>query len=212
MKNRGMNTRRHGASASRLGVALALVLGLYGMALAQGLPMARSPEEVGLSSARLQRLTETFQAEIDQGTMPGAVLLVARRGKVAYFEGLGLLDPHTKQPMRKDGIFRLASMTKPFVSVAAMMLAEEGKLVLSDPASRFLPELKALSVGVEQPDGGGQMKLVLEPMRREMTIQDLLRHTSGLTYGQFGARTLVKAAYLASGIANPQLTSADFIT
>jgi CubicO group peptidase (beta-lactamase class C family) len=210
-ENRDVNTRGKIAAASRLALAFTLALSLFGSALAQGLPMARNPEEVGLSAARLVRLTETFQAEIDKGTMPGAVLLIARRGKVAYFEALGLLDPHTKQPMRKDGIFRLASMTKPFVSVAAMMLAEEGKLVLSDPVSRFLPELKSLSVGVEQPDGGGQVKLVLEPVRREMTIQDLLRHTSGLTYGQFGARTLVKAAYLDSGIANPQLTSADFI-
>jgi CubicO group peptidase (beta-lactamase class C family) len=178
---------------------------------AQGLPRASSPEEVGLSSARLQRLTETFKAEIDKGTMPGAVLLVARNGKVAYFEALGMRDPVAGDAMPRDAIFRLASMTKPFVSVAVMMLAEEGKLVLTDPVSRFLPELKGVQVGVEQRDADGAMKLALEPARREMTVQDLLRHTAGLTYGQFGPRTLVKAAYLDAAMNSSDLTGPEFI-
>ncbi len=181
-------------------------------AAAQGLPRAKTPEEVGLSSERLKRLTETFKAEIDKGTMPGAVLLVARRGKVAYYETLGMRDPQVGDVMPADAIFRLASMTKPFVSVATLMLAEEGKLVLTDPVSHFLPEFKGLQVGVEQKDAGGETRLVLEPVRREMTLQDLLRHTAGLTYGQFGAKTLVKTEYDKAGISSPELSTPEFIT
>ena len=179
---------------------------------AQGLPRAKTPEEVGFSSERLKRLTGTFKAEIDKGTMPGAVLVLARRGKIAYFEALGVRDPQTGDAMPADAVFRLASMTKPFVSVATMMLAEEGRLVLSDPVSRFLPEFKGLQVGVEQRDGDGRMRLALEPVKREMTIQDLLRHTSGLTYGQFGAKTLVKTAYDDAGISSATISSAEFIS
>jgi CubicO group peptidase (beta-lactamase class C family) len=197
------------AALHALGVALLCFASLT--AAAQGLPRASSPEEVGMSSARLARLTETFRAEIEKGTMPGAVLLIARNGKVVYFEALGVRDPVAGDAMQRDAIFRLASMTKPFVSVAAMMLAEEGKLVLTDPVSRFLPEMKGLQVGVESRDADGTVKLALEPVRREMTVQDLLRHTSGLTYGQFGTRTLVKTAYLDSGVSSPGLTGAEFV-
>ncbi len=202
----------HG-TASRQSLLGLLVLCVFSFtAAAQGLPRARSPEEVGFSSERLKRLTETFKTEIDKGTMPGSVLLVARRGKVAYYETLGVRDPQMNDAMPADAIFRLASMTKPFVSVATMMLAEEGRLVLSDPVSRFLPEFKGLQVGVEQKDADGQTKLAFEPARREMTIQDLLRHTSGLTYGQFGVKTLVKTAYDSAGISSPDLTAPEFIT
>jgi CubicO group peptidase (beta-lactamase class C family) len=184
---------------------------LTSAAMAQGLPRAKSPEEVGLSSERLKRLSETFKAEIGKGTMPGAVLLIARRGKVAYYEAMGVRDPQTNDAMPVDAIFRLASMTKPLVSVATMMLAEEGRLVLTDPVSRYLPEFKGLQVGVEQKDAAGEIKLVLEPAQREMTIQDLLRHTAGLTYGQFGAMTPVKAAYLKAEMTSQELTTAEFI-
>src|SRR5262249_12609762 len=180
-------------------------------AVAQGLPVASRPEEVGMSSGRLKRITETLMAEIEKGTMPGAVLLVARNGKVAYFEAMGVRDPVSGEAMQRDAIFRLASMTKPFVSVAVMMLAEEGKLVLTDPVSRFLPEMKGLQVGVEQREADGAMKLAMEPARREMTVQDLLRHTAGLTYGQFGPRTLVKTAYLDAAISSAELTGAEFV-
>jgi CubicO group peptidase (beta-lactamase class C family) len=182
------------------------------MAMGQGLPRAKSPEEVGLSSERLKRLTETFKTEIDKGTMPGAVLLVARHGKVAYFEALGTRDPQTNDAMRTDAIFRLASMTKPMVSVATMMLVEEGRLALIDPVSRYLPEFKGVQVGVEQKDADGQVKLLLERPRREMTIQDLLRHTSGLTYGQFGEKTQVKLTYDKAEIGSLELTTEEFIS
>lgn len=189
----------------------ALCLLSFGV-MAQGLPRAKSPEEVGLSGERLKRLTETFKAEIGKGTMPGAVLLVARRGKVAYYEAMGVRDPLTNDAMPADAVFRLASMTKPFVSVAAMMLVEEGRLVLTDPVSRYLPEFKGVQAGVEQKDSSGQPRLVLEPARREMTIQDLLRHTAGLTYGQFGEKTLVKREYDKAEISSLELTTPEFIT
>jgi CubicO group peptidase (beta-lactamase class C family) len=197
--------------ARRSSAAIAMFCLLTCAAMAQGLPRAKNPEEVGLSSERLKRLTESFKAEIAKGTTPGAVLLIARRGKVAYFEAMGVRDPQTNDAMPADAIFRLASMTKPLVSVATMMLAEEGRLVLTDPVSQYLPEFKGLQVGVEQKDASGASKLVLEPARREMTVQDLLRHTAGLTYGQFGAMTPVKAAYLKAEMTSQELTTAEFI-
>jgi CubicO group peptidase (beta-lactamase class C family) len=180
-------------------------------AAAQGLPRAKNPEEVGMSSERLKRLTETFKAEIGKGTMPGAVLLVARRGKVAYYEAMGVRDPQTNDAMPADAIFWLASMTKPLVSVATMMLVEEGRLALTDPVSQYLPEFKGTQVGVERKDANGQTVLALEPAKREMTIQDLMRHTAGLTYGQFGEKTLVKREYDKAEIGSPELTAPEFI-
>lgn len=164
-------------------------------ALAQGLPRASQPEEVGFSSQRLLRLTEAFQAEVDKGAIPGAVVLVARKGKVAYFEAIGFQNRENGRPMRTDAIFRIASMSKPITSVAVMMLVEEGKIQLLDPVSHYLPEFKGVQVGVEKLNTStGNSELVGEPPRQEMTIQDLLRHTSGLTYGIFG-KSLVKQAY-----------------
>ena len=189
------------------------LLGLLScIATAQGLPRAQSPEEVGLSSQRLQRLSAAFKAEIDKGIMPGAVLLVARRGKVAYYEALGVRDPQVSGAMPLDAVFRLASMTKPLVSVATMMLVEEGRLALTDPVSRYLPEFKGVQVGVEQKDAAGQARLTLEPAKREMTLHDLMRHTAGLTYGQFGEKTLVKREYDKAEIGSLELTTPEFIT
>lgn len=199
------------SNANRRRWMLALALCFSLTATAQGLPRAKNPEEVGLSSERLKRLSETFKGEIGKGIMPGAVLLIARRGKVAHYEALGVRDPQTSDAMPVDAIFRLASMTKPMVSVAIMMLVEEGRMALTDPLSRYLPEFKNLQVGVEQKDASGETRLVLEPMRREMTIQDLLRHTAGLTYGQFGEKTLVKREYDKAALSSFELTTAEYI-
>jgi CubicO group peptidase (beta-lactamase class C family) len=170
------------------------------LAFAQGLPTA-SPEAVGLSSARLARVTELVKAEIAKGRYPGAVALVARRGKVAYFEALGQRDPQSGAPMTKDAIFRLYSMTKPFASVAAMMLVEDGKILLSDPVSKYLPKLKSLQVSVPRVDPQtGRVSYALVPTEREMTIQDLMRHTSGLVYGVFTSHAAVKEAYAKEGV------------
>jgi CubicO group peptidase (beta-lactamase class C family) len=170
------------------------------LAFAQGLPTA-SPEAVGLSSARLARVTDLVKGEIAKGRYPGAVALVARRGKVAYFEALGQRDPQSGAPMTKDAIFRLYSMTKPFASVAAMMLVEDGKILLSDPVSKYLPKLKNLQVSVPRVDPQtGRVSYALVPTEREMTIQDLMRHTSGLVYGVFTSHAAVKEAYAKEGV------------
>ncbi|NPU65835.1 beta-lactamase family protein [Bradyrhizobium sp. 83012] len=192
--------------------SLLLAASLTIPAFAEGLPKVDRPENVGLSSERLQRLTHAFQADVDKGLIPGAVVLVARKGKVAYAKAFGFQDREKQVPMKLDAIFRVASMTKPFTSVAAMMLVEEGRLQLLDPVSVYLPEFKGLQVGVEKINQGtGQPELTLEPARREMTVQDLMRHTSGLTYGIFG-KSLVKQAYNNANLFDPSQTSADLIT
>ena len=181
------------------------------LAFAQGLPTA-SPEAVGLSSARLARVTELVKGEIAKGRYPGAVALVARRGKVAYFEALGQRDPQSGAPMTKDAIFRLYSMTKPFASVAAMMLVEDGKILLSDPVSKYLPKLKNLQVSVPRVDPQtGRVSYALVPTEREMTIQDLMRHTSGLVYGVFTSHAAVKEAYAKEGVDWDGVTPAEQI-
>ncbi len=177
---------------------------------AQSLPIAK-PEEVGLSSEKLARLTEVVKGEIAKGRYPGAVGLVARKGKIAYFEALGVRDPATGAPMTKDAIFRLYSMTKPFVSVAAMMLVEDGRLLLGDPVSKYLPKLKGLQVSVPRADPvSGRVTYALVPAEREMTIQDLLRHTSGLAY-DFTNHTGVKEAYAKEGVTWDGVTPAEQI-
>ena len=164
-------------------------------ALAQGLPKASQPEEVGFSTERLNRVAKIFQADVDKGLIPGAVVLIARNGKVAYLEAFGFRDRDKKIPMSTDAIFQIASMTKPLTSVAIMMLVEEGKIQLNEPISLYLPEFKGVQVGVEKVNAAtGNPELTLEPVQREMTIQDLLRHTSGITYGTFG-KSLVKQRY-----------------
>ena len=119
-------------------------------ALAQGLPKASQPENVGLSSERLNRVAKAFQTDVDKGLIPGAVFLIARNGKIAYLEAIGFRDRDKKIPMSTDAIFQIASMTKPFTSVATMMLVEEGKIQLNEPISLYLPEFKGVQVGVEK--------------------------------------------------------------
>lgn len=174
------------------------------------LPEAEKPEAVGFSSQRLQRVTDTFDADVASGKIPGAVVLIARHGKVAYRRTFGFQDRAANSAMRPDSIFRIASMTKPVTMVAALMLAEEGKLQLMDPVSAYLPQLKQLQVGVEVKDGNGERRLMLEPARRQVTVQDLMRHTSGMTYGIFGD-SLVQQAYRAAGTMDDQQTNAQLI-
>ncbi len=192
-------------------VVLLVSLLATSLAWAQALPTA-APETVGLSSQKLARVTELVKGEIAKGRYPGAVALVARRGKVAYFEALGQRDPQTGAPMTKDAIFRLYSMTKPFASVAAMMLVEDGRLLLNDPVSKYLPKLKGLRVSVPQVDPrSGKVSYALVPAEREMTIQDLLRHTSGLVYGVFTSHLGVKEAYAKEGVDWNGVTPAEQI-
>ena len=176
---------------------------------AQALPSAR-PEQVGLSSDRLNRITATLKADADKGVIPGAVVLVARHGKIALFEAVGTRNPATKAPMAKDSIFRIYSMSKPITSVAAMTLWEDGKFTLAEPVSKYIPEMGGLKVGVEKPDASGKPTLELVAAQRDMTIQDLLRHTSGLTYGFFGTG-LVKKMYVDSRVWNDYPSNAELI-
>src|ERR1700743_3311725 len=137
------------------------------------LPQAK-PESLGLSSSRLQRMSDVFQREIDKGTMPGATIMVARGGQIGWVDALGRANPADSQATAQDSLFRIFFMTKPIVSVGVMMLLEEGEFLLDDPIAKFIPEFAAQKVGVE--DNG---KLELVPLKRAITIQDLLRHTSG---------------------------------
>jgi CubicO group peptidase (beta-lactamase class C family) len=162
---------------------------------------AVKPESVGLSTERLNRIGKVLSAEVEQGKFPGAVIAIARKGKLAWFEAVGFQDKPAGKPMAKDAIFRVYSMTKPWTSVAAMALVEEGKLQLTDPISRHLPALKGLQVSVGKPDAAsGQMIWSLAPAEREPTIQDLLRHTSGFAYDFVTRNTPVKEALAAAGL------------
>jgi CubicO group peptidase (beta-lactamase class C family) len=163
-----------------------------------------------LSAERLEALTRAVQSDIDRGRIPGAVMLIARDGRVVYERALGRQDPKAATPMRADALFRIYSMTKPIVSVAAMMLVERGRMQLADPVSRYLPEFKNLKVGVERAGADGKPTLELVPMQREMTVQDLLRHTSGLTYGVFG-KSLVKSEYGRANIDANDITNDELV-
>ncbi|MGZ3559531.1 MAG: serine hydrolase domain-containing protein, partial [Thermodesulfobacteriota bacterium] len=192
-------------------VALFFIL-IISIASAQGIPTAKNPEKVGLSKERLQRISAWIQGDIDKGIVPGAVVMVLRKGKIAYYEAFGYRDKEKKIPMTRDSIFRLASMTKPFTSVAIMMLAEEGKIQLPVPVSRYLPEFKDLKVGVEKKDPAtDKTELVLETPAREMVVLDLLRHTSGLTYG-FTGKSMVKDRYNEAKLMDRDQTNAELVT
>ena len=144
------------------------------------LPQAK-PESLGLSPSRLQRASDAFKRDIDKGTIPGVTILVARRGQIGWFDALGRQNPAATAPMARDTLFRIFSMTKPIVSVGVMTLLEEGQLLLTDPIAKYIPEFSNQKVGVEH-----NGKLDLAPLARPITIQDLLRHTSGITYEHSG--------------------------
>ena len=176
-----------------------MVLVLAGCAAMRGssgdwpLPMAKSPESVGVSSQKLADIEKVTQKHIDEESVAGAVMLVARKGEIAWLKTLGYRDRPAKDPMKPDAIFRIYSMTKPIVTVAAMMQVEEGKLALDDPVSKYLPELAGMRVGTEKKDATGKVSLELSDVQRQMTVRDLMRHTSGLVYG--GNEHAVNAAY-----------------
>src|SRR5215831_11444685 len=171
------------------------------------------PEELGFASDHLERVTKAFQGYVDSGQIPGAVVLIARKDKVAYFQAFGYRDREQKIPMTFDTIFRLASMTKPIVSVGAMMLAEEGKLDIAAPVSQYLPEFKDLKVSVEQVDAAtGKKETVLQSPVRPMSVQDLLRHTAGLVYGPPIGNGPIPDAYRDANVSDRNQTLAEFVT
>jgi CubicO group peptidase (beta-lactamase class C family) len=166
------------------------------------LPTAR-PAEIGLSEDGLRRLSAAFTREIESKRLPGMVALLARRGRVGFVESLGVRDPKTGAKMSAESIFRIYSMTKMIVSVATMMLAEEGRLLLGDPLSKYLPAFAKPKVAVESGSG-----VELVPAAREITIQDLLRHTSGLIY-EFRGTGHVYQRYTDAKIGRRDQTNAD---
>jgi CubicO group peptidase (beta-lactamase class C family) len=166
------------------------------------LPTAK-PEEVGLSQDALDRLSAALNDRVASGHIPGAVALIARHGKVAYHQSFGRLDPASQAPMATDAIFRIYSMTKGIVSVALMMLWEEGRLLLSDPIANYFPAFATTQVGQVSGDS-----YTLTAAASPITVQDLLRHTSGLTY-EFRGAGPIHQAYVAAGIARLRQTNAD---
>ena len=195
----------------RAALAALVLMCLLSVAHAADLPRA-APDEVGLSAERLDRIGAMLEQNVRDQAFPGAVLLIARHGKVAYLHSIGVRDPATKAPMTDDTIFRIYSMSKPITVVAALMLAEEGKFTFADPISRFMPQFADEKVGVARPSpaGGDTPVLQLVPADHPITVQDLMRHSSGLTYGFFGD-TLVKKAYLASNMFAGDFTNAEFV-
>jgi len=175
---------------------------------AELLPKA-DPASVGFSAERLNRIGARLKADSEAGTIPGAVVLIAREGKIAYFEAFGVQDPQTKAKMSRDSIFRIYSMTKPIVNVASMMQVEEGRYHVSDPVAKFIPSFAKVQVGVEKPpaEAGGKPTLELVAPRRAMSVQDLMRHSSGITYGFFGVGA-VKAMY--GGVLDGDPDNAEF--
>jgi CubicO group peptidase (beta-lactamase class C family) len=162
-----------------------------------------APAAAGFDAERLNAIPTVLGGLVERGRLPGAVTLVLRRGRLAAFDAFGVQDPATGAPMRRDAIFRIYSMTKPLVSVAAMMLFEQGRLLLSDPVAKYLPEFAATQVHVD-----GEAGSALVAPQRPMTIQDLLRHTAGLTY-EFLDASAVRRLYLAAGVVSRARSNAE---
>ncbi|BBK39102.1 penicillin-binding protein [Allostella sp. ATCC 35155] len=193
--------------------ALALGVGLAAPVLAAADPPLPTavPEAVGMSGERLGRIARVLEADIAAGRIPGAVVAVARRGKLAYYEAFGFRDKDAGTAMTKDTIFAIASMTKPMTSAAIMMLNEEGKLFVGDSIARYHPALAKMPVAVLKTGADGQPGFDTEPAKRPMTLQDLLRHTSGLTYGGRGTTPVHKIYPASSAFSGTNLTGAEFI-
>ena len=202
LRNPTSGPARHLTRSTALALLLAVSLAITAAALAQGatqdpLP-ATEPEQVGLSAQRLAHIEALFEAGIEAGEIPGAVALIARDGQIAYFEAFGERNAAQGSEMTTDTIFRMASMTKPVVTVGAMILHERGEFALMEPVSRYLPELADMEVGVEITNPRtGEPTYYTVPAAREITIEDLMRHTSGITYGYGGG---VDALYRELGV------------
>ncbi|HZV20482.1 MAG TPA: serine hydrolase domain-containing protein [Hyphomicrobiales bacterium] len=200
----------------RVGFAIFVISAPLRAGLAQSLPAA-APEAVGLSSKRLADLRKTLADDVEKGKLPGAVIAVARKGRLAYFETVGFQDKPAGRPMAKNAIFRIYSMTKPWTSVAAMMLVEDGRIQLTDPVSKYLPAFKDLKMSAATKDAAtGETSYALVAADREPTVQDLLRHTSGIAYDFVTRNAPVKEAYKQAGLEalgsdiRDKMTAAEF--
>ena len=186
--------------------ATMVLLTTISAALAQS-PVMR-PKEAGFTTEGLTRIDAYFKNEIETNKIAGAIIMIQRKGETAYFNSFGIRDPGSKEPMTPDTIFRLYSMSKPITTVAAMMLVEEGKLLLDEPVSKYIPSFANVKVGVEtKGEGGIKIEMVI-PASRPITIQDLMRHTSGLTYGS--REGMVKKAYSDAKLFDGEPDNAEF--
>lgn len=158
--------------------ALVLAISLVSLLAGKGL-VSTTPEKVGMSSDRLERIDTVFENYIEEGQLPGAVVLIARKGRIAHFEAYGQSNVESETPMGKDAIFRIASQTKALVSVGIMSLQEEGLLIINDSLDKYLPEFAETTVAVANENGSYE----IVPAKRKITLRDLLRHTSGYGYG-----------------------------
>jgi CubicO group peptidase (beta-lactamase class C family) len=179
----------------------------YSLVSGQGIPTA-SPEKVGLSSERLNRIGSVMNEYIDNGKIPGMITMVLRHGKVAYFEAFGNMDIEANKKMTKDAIFRIASMSKAITSVAIMTLYEDGYFLLTDPVSKFIPEFKNPKVVMKSPTSDS---IILVPAKREITIRELLNHTSGITYGEGVQSRYYRQAGMTVGLTHTEGTIAEMI-
>ena len=170
-------------------IAIYLLIALLSLPLSAQTQLQKKSDDTGLSPERLQRINEVIKRYIDSNQISGAVTLVARKGRIAHYEAQGLMDIEAKTPIRKDALFRMASSTKPVAGVAIMMLMEEGKIRLSDPVSKFIPEFKNQQVAVTK---SGESEISLVPAAREITVRDLLTHTSGLGSGGSGGKVITQ--------------------
>ncbi|MGY3616346.1 serine hydrolase domain-containing protein [Bradyrhizobium sp. USDA 10063] len=202
-----MKRWRTEAFSRRLVLAAALAL-----LVAAGCGARAEPPATGayrFSAAGLARVSDYIRNEIVTGKIPGAILLIQQHGRPVYYENFGVRDVATQLSMSADTIFRLYSMSKPITSVAAMMLVEDGKLALDDPVSKYILAFANVKVGVDQRAENGSATLALESLKRPITIEDLLRHTSGLTYGFSGDGT-VRKLYAEANLFNGDWTNAEF--
>lgn len=190
-------------------VAAAAALGGSPMAIAQDAFPRGQPGDVGMSAERLALIRRSVEAEIAAGQMPGAVLAIARHGKLVYFEAFGYRDKAAGVPMTTDSIFRVASMTKPMVAVGALQLVEQGRLLIDDPLAKYLPKFADMQVAVM--DATTETIVDKVAAARKITIQDLLRHTSGLIYGGRGSTAVHKLYPAGSTQAATEMTGAEFL-
>ena len=173
-------------------------------------PLATAtPEQVGMSGERLRRITTMLRQEIADGKLPGAVVMVARKGKIIYSDAIGFQDKGENTPMKLDSIFRIYSMTKPLASVAAMMLVEDGVIQLTDPIAKFLPAFKDMKVSVAHTGEDGKVTYTNVPAAKPIIVQDLLRHSAGLAYAEITKNEPVKAAYVAAKFSQPGVHEYD---
>jgi CubicO group peptidase (beta-lactamase class C family) len=198
-----MQFRKFGDHALRFHVAAALALfwaaTVANIAVAESLGPVSRPVSSGFSAEGLAHISDYMRNEVATGKIPGAVLLIQQHGQPVLLENFGVMDVDSRRPMRSDAIFRLYSMSKPVTSVAAMMLVDDGKMSLDDPLSKFIPAFADTRVAVEKRDESGNVVLATEPLVRPIRILDLLRHTSGITYGFYGDSPIRKL-YTSSGL------------